>query len=60
MAQAGAAEARVHARLMQAIIEAQSCREQLRQWQGQGCTGLRQSRFTGGSIVVCAQLKRQQ
>ena len=41
MAQAGAAEARVHARLMQAIMEAQSCREQLRQWQGQGYAGLR-------------------
>ena len=40
-------EARVHARLMEATMEARSCRAQLRQLQGQGCAGLRQGRGTG-------------
>ena len=58
----------MHARMMQDTMEAQSCRAQLRQWQGQGCAKLRQGKDcsasrdsnggTGGSVVVCAQLVR--
>ena len=32
-------EARVHARLMQDTMEAQSCRAQLRQWKGKDAQG---------------------